>query len=134
MGDFNIDPRDPRPPDAPNPAGQPEVSPTCPDRSCSAYWLMVDAGFVDAGPDATDPQNWTWGSDGSLAGPSLGRLDDAVALGNPLGFTDRLDYVFVRGPNERLEGVARACSLAFDAPYGDVWASDHLGVLAEIGV
>lgn len=46
----------------------------------------------------------------------------------------RIDYVFVRGPNERLEGVARQCSLAFDAPFGDVWASDHLGVLAEIGV
>jgi endonuclease/exonuclease/phosphatase family metal-dependent hydrolase len=46
----------------------------------------------------------------------------------------RIDYVFVRGPNERLEGVALACALAFDAPVGDVWASDHLGVLATIGV
>lgn len=44
----------------------------------------------------------------------------------------RIDYVFVRGPNERLEGVARACTLAFDAPVGEVWASDHLGVLATI--
>ena len=100
MGDFNIDPRDPRPEGAPNPGGQPEVSPFCPDRSCSAYWLMVGAGFVDAGPDATDPANFTWGSDGSLAGPSLDRLDAALELGNPLGFTDRLDYVFVRGDLE----------------------------------
>lgn len=46
----------------------------------------------------------------------------------------RIDYVFVRGPNERFEGEALRCSLAFDAPVGGVWASDHLGVLAVIGV
>ena len=158
MGDFNIDPRDPRPPDAPNPAGQPEVSPTCPDRSCSAYWLMVDAGFVDAGPDATDPQNWTWGSDGSLAGPSLGRLDDAVALGNPLGFTDRLDYVFVRGGLQvvsaeivgrewpegpsvwdcddptQIENTRRAAErLGLEAPAtGRCFATDHLGLAVTV--
>ncbi len=121
MGDFNIDPRDPRPLNAPNPAGQPEVSPTCPDRSCSAYWLMVDAGFVDAGPDATDPKNWTWGSDGSLAGPSLTRLDAALELGNPLGFTDRLDYVFVRGGLE----VVSAEVVGGDWPDGPaVWDCD----------
>lgn len=158
MGDFNIDPRDPRPLDAPNPAGQPEVSPTCPDRSCSAYWLMVDAGFVDAGPDATDPQNWTWGSDGSLAGPSLGRLDDAVALGNPLGFTDRLDYVFVRGGLQvvsaeivgrewpegpsvwdcddptQIENTRRAAErLGLEAPTtGRCFATDHLGLAVTV--
>jgi endonuclease/exonuclease/phosphatase family metal-dependent hydrolase len=44
----------------------------------------------------------------------------------------RIDYVFVRGPNERLEGVARQCALAFDEPVDGVWASDHIGVLATI--
>jgi hypothetical protein len=158
MGDFNIDPRDPRPLDAPNPAGQPVVSPTCPDRSCSAYWLMVDAGFVDAGPDATDPQNWTWGSDGSLAGPSLERLDAAVALGNSLGFTDRLDYVFVRGglrvvsaeviggewpqgPSvwdcddpTQVENTQRAAErLGLDVPAtGRCFATDHLGLAVTV--
>jgi hypothetical protein len=158
MGDFNIDPRDPRPLDAPNPAGQPVVSPTCPDRSCSAYWLMVDAGFVDAGPDATDPQNWTWGSDGSLAGPSLERLGAAVASGNPLGFTDRLDYVFVRGglrvvsaeviggewpqgplvwdcdDPTQVENTQRAAErLGLDVPAtGRCFATDHLGVAVTV--
>ena len=46
----------------------------------------------------------------------------------------RIDYVFVRGPNDRMEGAALECSLAFDQPVGEVWASDHLGVLATIGV
>ncbi len=46
----------------------------------------------------------------------------------------RIDYVFVRGPNERLEGVALECRLAFDQPVNEVWASDHLGVLATIRV
>lgn len=46
----------------------------------------------------------------------------------------RIDYVFVRGPNERMEGVVTECRVAFDRPMGDVWASDHLGVLATIRV
>lgn len=46
----------------------------------------------------------------------------------------RIDYVFVRGPNERLEGVVRACALAFDGAVDGVWASDHLGVFATITV
>jgi hypothetical protein len=97
MGDFNADPRDPRAPGEPNPAGQPEVTPFCEDRTCNPYWIMIEAGFSDAGPDPTDPMNWTWGADGLLAGPSLDRLDAARAAGNPFGFTDRFDYVFLRG-------------------------------------
>jgi endonuclease/exonuclease/phosphatase family metal-dependent hydrolase len=44
----------------------------------------------------------------------------------------RIDYVFVRcdenGPTLRIA----SCSLAFDRPFEGVWASDHLGVLAEL--
>lgn len=97
LGDFNSDPRDPRPLDEVNSAGQPVQSVSCPDRSCSAYWTMVGGGFTDAGPDATDPANFTWGADAILAGPSPERLPAARAEGNPYGFTDRLDYVFTRG-------------------------------------
>ena len=99
MGDFNSDPRDPRPAEA-NPGDQPEVGGACPqqtgsDPTCSAYWSMVDRGFADVGPDPLDPANYTWGASALLAGPDLDRLPDALALGNPYGFTDRLDYVFV---------------------------------------
>ena len=45
----------------------------------------------------------------------------------------RIDYVFVRGPNDRLEGSAEACEVAFDGPVDGAWASDHRGVFATIG-
>lgn len=96
MGDFNADPRDPRPAGEPNPGGQPEASGACQGRACNAYWTMVDAGFTDVGPDATDPANATWGADALLAGPDVDRVAAALAAGNPHGYTDRLDYVFVR--------------------------------------
>lgn len=97
MGDFNADPRDPRGPNDPNPASQPEASAACQGRACNAYWIMVDGGFTDAGPDAADPKNFTWGADASLAGPDLNRVPAAIASGNSIGYTERLDYVFVRG-------------------------------------
>lgn len=107
VGDFNADPRDPRPAGAPNSGGQPEAGAACrpqdaapvgatADATCNAYWAMIGAGYVDAGPDALDPANLTWGSSGLLAGPDLDRLGPALALGNRFGYTDRLDYVFVR--------------------------------------
>ena len=101
MGDFNSDPRDPRDPTR-NPGDQPEVSDVCPrqtgggDARCSAYWTMRGAGFSDAGPDATDPRNFTWGASALLAGPDLVRVPAARRAGNPAGFTDRLDYAFLR--------------------------------------
>jgi hypothetical protein len=110
VGDFNSDPRDPRvagssEPGGSNPGGQPEAGATCPaqpdpvtpenaDPTCSAYWTMIDAGFADAGPDALDPRNRTWGSEGDLAGPNPDRLRISLEQGNDAGFTDRLDYVF----------------------------------------
>ena len=97
MGDFNADPRDPRAPGTPNPAAQPESSVACQGRTCNAYWIMVDGGFTDAGPDASDPKNATWGADATLAGPDLDRVPAAMASGNSVGYTERLDYVFVRG-------------------------------------
>lgn len=101
MGDFNTDPRDPRPVDAPNPGGQPEASEACPaqtgtDSTCNTYWTMVKAGYADAGPDPDDPLNYSWGSAANLAGPDPERVQAALEMGNPAGFTDRLDYVFVR--------------------------------------
>lgn len=99
MGDFNSDPRDPRSASA-NPGGQPEVSETCPakpqDATCNAYWTMSEAGFMDAGPDATNPLNFSWGTNALLTGPDEQRIASANEMGNPYGFTDRLDYVFTK--------------------------------------
>lgn len=108
LGDMNADPRDPRGPDAPNPALQPESGEPCPPQvadpttatalaDCNAYWTLVQGGFTDVGPDALDGANLTWGTDAELAGPDPRRLDAALEMGNPSGFTDRLDYVLVRG-------------------------------------
>ena len=128
IGDFNSDPRDPRVPGTSNPGGQPEAGAVCAaqpepvtaanaDPSCSAYWTMIDAGYTDVGPDAMDPGNRTWGSEGDLAGPNPERLEVSVAEGNSAGFTDRLDYVFTR--NEATPVRAEV--------FGNVWPdSDQL--------
>jgi len=44
----------------------------------------------------------------------------------------RLDYVYVRGPDRKLRGEPLSARLVFDEPTGDVWPSDHFGVLVEI--
>ena len=160
MGDFNADPRDPRPAGEPNPGGQPEASDACQGRACNAYWTMVDAGYTDVGPDATDPANATWGADGLLAGPDLDRVEAAVTAGNPYGYTDRLDYVFVRNgvsvlsaeilgedwpngtstwPCDDPEQVANTASaaeaLGAPAPEAGVClASDHAAIVATVAL
>jgi len=125
LGDFNSDPRDPRPVGADNPGGQPEAGAVCQEQivnptqenaldQCNAYWVMVKAGFTDAGPDAQDPANYTWGSNELLAGPDLDRLPVALQMGNAYGWTDRLDYVFVKN------GV----SVQGAEVIGNVWPAD----------
>lgn len=129
VGDFNADPRDPRAEGVPNPAEQPVASDVCPgqpmdptpetaDATCSAFWTMVEAGYTDAGPDVLDPANYTWGSEADLAGPNAERLQVALELGNPSGFTDRLDHVFLTNGAE----VVDATVIGNEWPNGDdVW-------------
>ena len=138
LGDFNSDPRDPRAPGSSNPGEQPEANATCEpqpepvnadnaDPSCSAYWTMIDAGFIDAGPDSLDPANRTWGSDGDLAGPNPERLTVALEQGNDAGFTDRLDYVFVGN------GATATSAEVFGNRWPDadlVWACDDPSQIA----
>jgi hypothetical protein len=136
LGDFNADPRDPRPPDDPNPAAQPVASAACPaaaetpeaDRgACNAYWAMRTAGFEDVGPDATDPRFFTWGTAADLAGPDAERLDEALAAGATSGFTERLDYVFVLGDVDAVD--ARIVGNRW--PRGkDLWECDDPGQVA----
>ena len=107
IGDFNADPRDPRKDAASNPGGQPEASETCPVQvdnptvqsaldACNAYWIMRKSGYLDAGPDAINATNFTWGMSALLAGPDLNRYKAAKQMGNNQGFSDRLDYIFYK--------------------------------------
>ena len=139
IGDFNSDPRDPRPDANSNPGGQPEASEECLAQvanptinsaidTCNAYWLMRRAGFIDVGPDATNSKNFTWGMNALLTGPDEMRLKAAQALGNQAGFTDRLDYIFLKNG-----AVAVAASLVGTTPYKEgAWLTDHAGVIAAI--
>lgn len=124
MGDFNNDPRDPRPAGDPNPGGQPEASGACPaqvsdpsvqtaDPQCNAYWVMRQAGYESVGPDDLDPANYSWGTSALLAGPDPARLPDALEMGNPYGFTDRLDYIFIRN----------GATIDSSEVFGNVWPS-----------
>ncbi len=141
LGDFNSDPRDPRPDAKSNPGGQPEASETCnaqvknPTPStaiegCNAYWLMRKAGFTDAGPDAINPKNFTWGMNALLTGPDKKRLKAAQEMGNATGFTDRLDYIFVKnGAN-----VISSSIIGNTQPTNSQWNTDHAGVVAEVSL
>ena len=130
IGDFNSDPRDPRPPNAPNPGLQPDTStgcdaqvsgpsPSTADATCNSYWTMVQAGFEDVGPDALDPANATWGASALLAGPDPDRLGSGAS--NEFGFTDRLDYIFVKNG----VSVVQTVLIGETWPQGkDMWACD----------
>lgn len=168
MGDFNADPRDPRPEGASNPGGQPDTTTGCEAQAdtptaesaiaaCNAYWAMISAGFVDAGPDPLDPAKHTWGAEALLAGPDLTRL--AESEGNPFGYTDRLDYIFVRNgvtvDSVKLIGQpwpqgedlwactdprqlenARLAAETLDASLGEnvCLPTDHVGLLATLSI
>ena len=128
IGDFNADPRDPRPANAANPGLQPTASEECPagNSKCNAYRLMMEAGFNDAGPDASDPTTYTWGMNALLTGPDPDRLKAGQSMGNEYGFTDRLDYIFTNNGVD----VTTSQIIGYKAPY----ATDHAGVFAEFTI
>ena len=128
MGDFNSDPRDPRGVDAPNPGGQPTANEKCKvgATECNAYKLMRDAGFIDSGPDASDPAAFTWGMNALLSAPDSKRVESARKMGNNFGFTDRLDYIFFKNGVE----VITSRVIGTQPPY----ASDHAGVVSELEI
>lgn len=118
MGDFNSDPRDPRPSDdvAVNPGAQPSASQRCiaqVDRptianaidTCSAYWKFIRAGFTELSPDALDPKNYSWGADALLAGPMPERVAASLAMGANGVFTDRLDYILIKNGESAFNGA-----------------------------
>ena len=107
IGDLNSDPRDPRPLDALNPGEQPIASDACPAQkhNCSAYWIMRDAGYIEADPNPLLPENYSWGTSALLAGPDGMRFDEAKKMGNKYGFSDRLDYVFIKNGIKELSSI-----------------------------
>jgi endonuclease/exonuclease/phosphatase family metal-dependent hydrolase len=46
----------------------------------------------------------------------------------------RIDYIYVRGPDERLSGEPLAARVCCDTPVKGVFPTDHFGVLAEIAI
>lgn len=171
IGDFNADPRDPRGAADPNPGEQPVASDSCPaqtfrpviesaDATCNAYWVMKRNGFFDASPDPQNPVNYSWGSSELLAGPDDNRYQAGLAMGNTGGFTDRLDYVFVKNgvttissriignqwpvglstwqcnsPEQRENTRKLAGIQRIDIPQvGFCYATDHAGVVSTMGV
>jgi endonuclease/exonuclease/phosphatase family metal-dependent hydrolase len=141
IGDFNSDPRDPRLNVKSNPGGQPEASDTCQAQvksptlesaidTCSAYWKMRQAGFEDAGPDALNPANYSWGMNALLTGPDPIRKSAALKMGNEYGFTDRLDYIFLKNGAKSISAVI----IGNKAPQGELWATDHAGLVVKVQI
>lgn len=130
MGDFNSDPRDPRMPANPNPGEQPVASDACPagTSKCNAYLLMTEAGYTDSGPDPMLPENYTWGMNALLTGADPVRLKFAKELGNTAGYTDRLDYVFVKN------GVSVTSAGLIGATPPNNLNTDHAGIVATLAI
>ncbi|MBU3715447.1 MAG: hypothetical protein FGM63_00185 [Candidatus Nanopelagicaceae bacterium] len=142
MGDFNADPRDPRAESEPNPGLQPVVSEACPTSgiaSCNAYKAMIDAGFTNASPDATDPRYFTWGASALLNGPDSKRIETAKKFGNQYGFTDRLDYIFTKNvyatiSSKLIGNIYPDGTSIWDCGDEKCFASDHAGLVATIEI
>ena len=139
IGDFNSDPRDPRSNSKSNPGGQPESSDTCKAQVasptiktaidvCSAYWLMRHAGFIDSGPNPLSASNYTWGMNALLTGADPTRLKSALEMGNQEGFTDRLDYIFLKNGIQLISSKVIGNNVA----KGAKWPTDHAGIVATI--
>ncbi len=141
IGDFNSDPRDPRPNSESNPGGQPEASKACRAQvekpslntaidTCNAYWLMRNGGFIDVGPNAQSGESFTWGMNALLTGPDENRYEAALKMGNKYGFTDRLDYIFLKNGAE----VVSSKIIGNTPPKSGLWPSDHASVVAQVAL
>jgi endonuclease/exonuclease/phosphatase family metal-dependent hydrolase len=118
---------------------------------------VVVAGDLDATPDAASIRFWTGRQ--SLDGLSVCYRDAWTATRGDAGhrrdaghtFTPenwlainaeagdyalelgrRIDYIFVRCSDYGPTLDVRACRRLFDTPVGEVWASDHFGVTADL--
>jgi hypothetical protein len=85
---------------------------------------MREAGFEDVGPDSSEPTTFTWGMNALLTGPDPVRESAAKKMGNSDGFTDRLDYIFVKNGVQ----VLTSKIIGEKPPYG----TDHAGVVTSL--
>lgn len=74
---------------------------------------------------------WAYGGDGG-PGFTFDRRNPYAARSHEP--PRRIDYVFVRGPDEKFRGEPLHTRVVLDAPEGDVWPSDHFGVYTEISL
>lgn len=72
---------------------------------------------------------WVCGGDGSY-GATFDRRNRFAALAHEP--PRRIDYIFVRGPDRKFRGEPLSTRLAFATPTGDIWPSDHFGLVTEI--
>jgi endonuclease/exonuclease/phosphatase family metal-dependent hydrolase len=110
---------------------------------------VVLAGDFDADAEAASVRFWSGRQ--ALGGMSVcyrdawesvwpGEPGQTFSPRNPLMAAEnwdwpfrRIDYVLVRcGERGQPSLAIAACTLAFDAPVGGVWASDHFGVVADL--
>lgn len=87
-------------------------------------------GLASVGPGASVYYADCFGVAGEGPGTTFSRKNPyAATLREP---NRRIDYVFVRGPDEKLRGEPLEARVCFDEPEGEVWASDHFGVVATL--
>ena len=77
---------------------------------------------------------WAYGGDGSLGATYDRGNDYARAAREP---SRRIDYIFVRGPDNALRGEPMHTELAFATPSAgangqQVWPSDHFGLVSDV--
>jgi endonuclease/exonuclease/phosphatase family metal-dependent hydrolase len=113
----------------------------------SGHVILV--GDLDADPDAASIRFWTgrqalegrstcyrdaFESAGSGDGSTFGVPENPLVADHDWPFR-RIDYILVRcGEHGGPTLAIRACTRAFDQPTDGVWASDHFGVFAELGL
>lgn len=78
---------------------------------------------------------WIYGGDGTPGYTFDSKNRFAAVAHEP---PRRIDYIFVRGPDTKLRGEPQKTRLAFatrvPAPGGDLWPSDHFGLVTELSV
>ena len=78
---------------------------------------------------------WIYGGDGT-PGYTFDRKNRFAALAHEP--PRRIDYIYVRGPDSKLRGEPLRTRLAFstreETPDGDVWPSDHFGLVTDLTV
>jgi hypothetical protein len=89
------------------------------------YQVLVAAGFIDV---------WSELRPGASGNTCCHLID----LSNPLpNLTQRIDYVFARGPEQRPTDLSGEVQLLGDVPEDrisglGIWPSDHVGLAAQL--